>query len=85
MEDLRKEKVETAGQGMKKCAAAYLFGVSLSSVKRYARMVPFIFNARQGQPTCRDDEDCAPLPVQSPLQCKNPPMVHPDLRIAETA
>jgi len=48
-------------------ADAYLFKVSLSSIKRYARMIPFIVNSRQGQPTCRGDEGCAPLPDQSPL------------------
>jgi hypothetical protein len=30
--------------------AVYLFGLSLFSVKRYARMVPLIVNSGQGQP-----------------------------------
>src|SRR5215218_6577929 len=68
-----------------KVEVAYLFGVSFSSAKRYASMVPSIVNLGQGQPTCTDDEGCAPLPDQSPLQCKTRPMVHLDLRIAETA
>jgi hypothetical protein len=63
----------------------HLFGVSFSSVKRYASIVPSIVNLGQGRLTCTDDEGCAPLPDQSPLQCKNPPMVHLDLGIAETA
>src|SRR5215218_6935501 len=46
-------------------------------LKRYARMVPFIVNLGQGQPTCRDDEGCAPLPYRSPPKCKNQPMAHP--------
>src|SRR3712207_4229663 len=54
---------------------------ALGPVLRRASMV----NAGQGQPTCRDDEGCALLPDQSPLQCKNLPRVHLDLRIAETA
>jgi hypothetical protein len=39
-------------RGMKdeKGEAAYLFGVSLFSVKRYAKMVPSIVNLGQGQP-----------------------------------
>ena len=36
-DNLRKELVNALGQGMKKSEATYLFGVSLSSVKRYAR------------------------------------------------
>jgi hypothetical protein len=70
---------------MKQSEATYLFGVGFSSVKRYPRMVPSIVNLGQGQLRCTDDEGCAPLPDQSLLQCKNPPMVHPDLGIAETA
>jgi len=38
-EDLRKKIVEAVQRGMKKSEAAYLFGVSLSAVKRYARIV----------------------------------------------
>ena len=68
-----------------KGAAAYLFGVSFSSVKRYARMLSSIVNSGQAQPTCRDDGCCAPLPGQSPLQCNNPPMARPGQRIAESA
>ena len=34
-EDLRKKVVEAVKRGMKKCEAAYTFGLSLSSVKRY--------------------------------------------------
>jgi hypothetical protein len=50
----------------------------LSSIKRYARMVPFIVNLGQGQPTSRDEGRCASLPGPTPsLQCKNPPMAHP--------
>lgn len=37
-EDLRLRIVEAIRDGMSKSAAAQLFGVSLSSVKRYARM-----------------------------------------------
>src|SRR5215213_11495195 len=55
-------------------------------LKRYARMVPFIVNLGQGQPTRKYECRCAPLPDRSlPLQCTNPPMAYPDLRIAETA
>jgi hypothetical protein len=64
---------------------AHLFKVSLSSVKRYARMVPFIVNSRQARPTCRGDEGCAPLPDQSPLWCKTQPMARPAQQIAEAA
>jgi hypothetical protein len=38
-EDLSKKIVEAAGRGMKKSEAAYMFEVSFSSGKRYARMV----------------------------------------------
>ena len=38
-EDLRKKVVEAVKRGMKKSEAAYTFGVSLSSVKRYVRAV----------------------------------------------
>src|SRR5215213_7747351 len=48
-------------------------------------MVHSVVNSGQAQPTCTDDEGCVPLPDRSPLQCKNPPMVYPDLGIAETA
>jgi transposase len=41
-EDLRKKVVEALERGVPKTEAARLFGVSLSSVKRYARI------ARQG-------------------------------------
>ena len=34
-EDLRKKVVEAVKRGMKKSEAAYTFGLSLSSVKRY--------------------------------------------------
>jgi len=34
---LRKELVKALGRGMKKSEATYLFGVSISSVKRYVR------------------------------------------------
>lgn len=37
-EDLRKKIIEALGRGMKKSEAARTFSVSLSSVKRYARM-----------------------------------------------
>jgi transposase len=37
-EDLRRKIVEALQRGMSKARAAHLFGVSLSSVKRYARM-----------------------------------------------
>ncbi len=37
-EDLRARIVEAVGNGMSKSGAARLFGVSLSSVKRYARI-----------------------------------------------
>jgi hypothetical protein len=43
-EDLRKKIIEAVGRKMKMSEATYLFGVSLSSVKCYARMVPSIFN-----------------------------------------
>jgi hypothetical protein len=66
----------------KKGEAAYLLGVSFAPVKRYARMVSLIVNLGQGQPPCRDDGCCAPLPGQSPPHSNNPPMVHPDPRIA---
>src|ERR687898_1431725 len=47
--------------------AAHLFGISLSSVKRYARAwSTYVVNLGQGQPTCRDDEGCAPPPDRSP-------------------
>jgi hypothetical protein len=62
-----------------------LFGLSLFSVSPYAREVPSTVNSGQVRLTCRDDEGCAPLPGRSLPQCKNPPMVHPDLGIAETA
>jgi transposase-like protein len=38
-EDLRKKIVEALRRGTSKSEAARLFGVSLSSVKRYAKMV----------------------------------------------
>ena len=34
-EDLRKKVVEAVNRGMKKCEAAYTFGLSLSSVKLF--------------------------------------------------
>ena len=37
-EDLRVRIVRAVDEGMSKCAAAHLFGVSLSSVKRYMRI-----------------------------------------------
>src|SRR5215210_1992384 len=37
-EDLRQKIVAVVGRGMPKTEVAHLFGVSLSSVKRYARM-----------------------------------------------
>ena len=37
-EDLRQKIVAVVGRGMPKTKAAHLFGVSLSSVKRYVRM-----------------------------------------------
>jgi transposase len=43
-EDLRRKVVEALERGLNKCEAARLFGVSLSSVKRFARM------AREGHP-----------------------------------
>jgi transposase len=43
-EDLRRKLEEAVGRGMKGSEAAYLFGVSFSSVKRYARMVPPVVN-----------------------------------------
>ena len=66
--------------------AAHLFRVSLSVIKRYARMVPSIVNLGQGQPTSRDEGRCASLPGPTPsLQCKNPPMAHPGQQIGEAA
>src|ERR671910_3655238 len=66
--------------------AAHLFGISLSSVKRYARAwSTYVVNLGQGQPTCRDDEGCAPPPDRSPPKCNNPPMARPRQQIAETA
>jgi len=38
-EDLRKKVVEAVKRGMKKSEAPYTFGLSLSSVKRYVRVV----------------------------------------------
>jgi transposase len=38
-EDLRRKIVEAIERGMPKAQAAHLFGVSLSSVKRYVRIV----------------------------------------------
>ncbi len=43
-EDLRRKVVEALNRGLNNSEAARLFGVSLSSVKRYARM------AREGRP-----------------------------------
>jgi transposase len=43
-EDLRRKVVEALARGTNKSQAAHLFGVSLSSVKRYAKM------AREGRP-----------------------------------
>jgi transposase len=43
-EDLRRKVVEALERGLNKSEAALLFGVSLSSVKRYARL------AREGLP-----------------------------------
>ena len=37
-QDLRRKVLEAVERGMSKAQAAHLFGVSLSSVKRYARM-----------------------------------------------
>src|SRR4051812_49755448 len=37
-EDLRTKLVEALHRGMNKCAAARAFGVSLSSIKRYAKL-----------------------------------------------
>ena len=37
-EDLRRKVVEAVERGMSKAHAAHLFGISLSSVKRYARI-----------------------------------------------
>ncbi len=42
-EDLRRKVVEALDRGLNKSEAARLFGVSLSSVKRYAKM------AREGR------------------------------------
>jgi hypothetical protein len=78
-------QVETVGQGMKKCEATYLFGVSFSSVKRYARKLSSMVNSGQAQPTCTDDDCCASLPGRSPLHSNNLPMARPSQRIAETA
>ena len=36
-DNLRKELVKALGQGMKKSEATYLFGISISSLKRYVR------------------------------------------------
>jgi hypothetical protein len=80
-----KELVKAVERGMNQSEGTYLFGVGLSSVSPYARVVPSIVNLRQGRPTYTDDEGCAPLPGRSLLQCKNPPMVHPHLGIAEIA
>jgi hypothetical protein len=49
------------------------------------RRVPSIVTLGQRQPTCRDGEDCAPLPDQSLPKCKNPPMARPRQQFAETA
>ena len=68
-----------------KGTVAYLFGVSFSSVKRYARMLSSIVNSGQAQPTCTDDGCCAPLPGRSPLHSNNLPMAPPGQRIAESA
>jgi transposase len=43
-EDLRRKIVEALDRGTNKCQAARLFGVNLSSVKRYTKM------AREGRP-----------------------------------
>ena len=43
-EDLRRKVVDALERGLNKGQAARLFGVSLSSVKRYARL------AREGRP-----------------------------------
>ena len=43
-EDLRRKIVDAVERGMLKSEVAHLFGVSLSSVKRYAKM------AREGRP-----------------------------------
>jgi transposase len=50
-EDLLKNITEAVGRGMKRSEAANPFGVSLSSIKRYARMISSIFNSGQGLPT----------------------------------
>jgi transposase len=44
MENLRKMAVEAVGRQLNRSEAAYLFGVSFSSVKRYASMAPSIVN-----------------------------------------
>jgi hypothetical protein len=41
---LPNREVGALGRGMKESEATYLFGVSLSSVKRYARIIPSIVN-----------------------------------------
>src|SRR5215207_994782 len=46
-------------------------------------MVPSTVNLGQGQPTCRDDEGCAPPPDRSPPKCNNPPRARPRQQIAE--
>jgi transposase len=43
-DDLRRKVVDAVERGLNKCEAARLFGVSLSSAKRYAKM------AREGRP-----------------------------------
>jgi hypothetical protein len=43
-EDLCRNIVEAVRRGVKRSEAAYLFGLSLSSVKGYARMVPPMVN-----------------------------------------
>src|SRR5215212_6916078 len=71
---------------MKKSEATYLFGVSISSLKRYVRAwSTYVVSSGQARQTCKDDEGCAPLPDRSLLQCKNQPMGLPDPGIAETA
>jgi hypothetical protein len=85
-EDLREKIIEALGRGMGKSEAARTFSVSLSSVKRYARAwSTYVVYLGQGQPTCRDDEGCAPPPDRSPPKCNNPPMARPGQQIAETA
>src|SRR5215207_10272750 len=70
---------------MKQSEATYLFGVNISSVKRYASTAPSIVNLEQARLTCRDDEGCAPLPDQSLPKCSNLPMARPRQQFAETA